>query len=36
MTTAEYVAHRTGKPMPPSNEELARMSMAEYIAARRR
>lgn len=35
MTTAEYVAYRSGKPMPLSNEELAPLSMGEYIKARR-
>ncbi len=29
----EYLAHRTGKPAPLSNEELAALSMEEYIKA---
>ena len=36
MSFAEYIAHRSGLPMPPSNEELASMSIEEYIKARQR
>lgn len=36
MTPAEYVAYRTGKPVPLSNEELEALSMEEYIKARSR
>ena len=34
MSVAEHIAYREGRPMPPSNEELASMSMEEYIKAR--
>ena len=34
MTPAEYVAYRTGKPAPLSNEELEKLSMKEYIKVR--
>lgn len=36
MTMAEYAAYRTGKPMPPTSEELSAMDMEAYIKARQK
>ncbi|MCF2651700.1 hypothetical protein [Anaeromassilibacillus senegalensis] len=36
MSTAEYLAYRTGKPALLSNEELAALSMEEYIKVRQK
>ena len=35
MTMEQYIAHRMGKPKPLTNEELGKLSMDEYVKARK-